>query len=65
MIARALLNTAEQLLAGDRRTLAMAESTLIHNPWSAAAGIPRETGGRADDRTARGARSAAGERTAA
>ena len=66
MTVQALLTTAEELLAGDRGTLAMPESAATCDPWSAAAGIAQETGGQADDQLAdRGARSAAGERMAA
>jgi hypothetical protein len=66
MTVLALFNAASEPRAGDGGTLAMAEGTVTCNPWSAAAGIAQETGGRADDQTARrGARSAAGKRTAA
>ena len=49
MTAQALLNTARELLAGDRETRAMAQSTATCSPWSATAGIAQETGGQADE----------------
>jgi len=66
MTVEALLNIAQDHLAGDCRILVGAESTLTCDPWSSAAGIERETGGQADDRPVRrGARSAAGAGPAA